>query len=361
MTRAPYLARLFAFAVLGLTAFAGCRTDLATLDAPVLALPAVPAAPVAPDAATLGAHSADGVAAAAGAWVATIPAAAPGRFAAFCEPAPVGMVCVRGGTITRGVDTDADGCHQTGDPPEPALAATPAQRVWVDTFYLDAHEVTIEEYARCVEAGACAEAGPVYIDFDRPTQPITGVNWFHAAAYCAWAGGDLPTEAQFEAAARGPDGARTPFGDALVDCDVAVIMDERGRSCGITKRGQRPEAGRVLEVGSRPAGRYGVFDLVGNAEEWSRDWWTPSWEACGDACAGPNPRGPCDGAVECPGHRYRTVRGGSWYWPPACATGYHRRRHTPQNEPMHHFGFRCAASVEQAAAMRVATGDAAAP
>jgi formylglycine-generating enzyme required for sulfatase activity len=94
--------------------------------------------------------------------------------------------------------------------------------------------------------------------------------------------------------------------------------------------------------------------MMGNAWEWVHDWASDSYAACGDACAGIDPRGPCDGAEECPGHDQRVVRGGSWYWPAEYATGTHRRTHFPINEisNFHHFGFRCAASVEQARAMR---------
>ncbi|TVQ96880.1 MAG: formylglycine-generating enzyme family protein, partial [Deltaproteobacteria bacterium] len=253
--------------------------------------------------------------------------------------------CVPGGWFVRGVDEPVAGCAQA-DMPAGATPEVPAMRVWVDTFVMDVDEVTNAAHAACVRAGACREVGALYRDFRGAEQPHTGGTWFDARDYCAWRGMRLPTEAEFEAAARGPQGELTPFGDALVTCEEAVIEDARGRSCGVRQRGSRPEAGRVAEVGSRPAGRYGLRDLVGNAEEWVLDWWTEDWASCGEACAGPNPRGPCDGAEACPGHRHRAVRGGSWYWGAACATGVNRRRYRPDNRPPHHFGFRCAATVE---------------
>jgi sulfatase modifying factor 1 len=254
------------------------------------------------------------------------------------------MVCVRGGYFVRGSDAP-DTCVQTGDPSAPELVPTPAARVWVDTFYIDANEVTNAAYRTCVTAGACADVRPLYRDFHRDDQPHTGGSWFDAMAFCAARGMTLPTEAQYEAAIGGPAGERTPFGDGPLTCEQAVIMDESGRSCGVLQRGREPDKGRVLEVGSRPPGRYGIYDLVGNAEEWALDWWTPSWAACGEECGQINPRGPCDGALECPGHRTRAVRGGSWYWPAECATRSHRRRYPPSNEPTHHFGFRCATGL----------------
>ena len=262
-----------------------------------------------------------------------------------CGATPADMACVPGGWHPRGVDEDRDGCKQA-DEPRSGPASMPSALVWNQTFWMDKYEVTIGDYGQCMSAGGCPAAAPLYQDFSNPKQPITGGNWYAAEAYCSWRGKRLPTEAEFELAARGPEGEKTPFGNDLVSCENAVIKDERGRSCGITKRGASPEKGKVLLVGSRAAGRYGIFDLVGNAEEWVADWWSPSWASCGEACLGINPKGPCGGgAAPCKGHSNKTVRGGSWYWGPECATGIRRRRHVASNSPPHHFGFRCAADA----------------
>ncbi|MCB9508064.1 MAG: formylglycine-generating enzyme family protein [Myxococcales bacterium] len=266
------------------------------------------------------------------------------------------MACIPAGEFIRGVDSDDHDCGQPDQLHADVPSTSPAMRVEMSAYFMDVTEVTNAAYAACVAAGGCPESGPRYVDFGRDQQPIVGVSWYDAQAYCAWAGKSLPTEAQWEKAARGPDGELTPFGNDPVACDVAVIMDGGGhRSCGQMKeRGEHPETGRVALVGSMPAGRYGLFDMVGNAEEWVADWWTENWTACGADCAGPDPTGPCGGAEECDGYRLRVVRGGSWYWPTGHATGYHRRRHYPANSPFHHFGFRCAASVEQAQALSAA-------
>lgn len=267
------------------------------------------------------------------------------------EP-PEGTVCIPAGRFVRGVDVDSHECEQSGQPHSRASASVPASEVHVSAFFMDVTEVTVSAFEECIAAGACrADAGPRYLDFDRPDQPIVGVSWFDAVDYCAWRGMHLPTEAEWEKAARGPEGWRTPFGDDPVTCEQAVIRNDRGRSCGVRKEeGSSPETGRVLSVGSRPAGVYGLFDMVGNAEEWVADWWTEDWEACGESCDGADPRGPCGGTDECDASR-RVVRGGSWYWPSDHATGYHRRRHMPSNSPYHHFGFRCASSVDEARAL----------
>jgi sulfatase modifying factor 1 len=303
--------------------------------------------------------SADGSSAAPTAAGSAAPAVEPtpggpgaDRVAEACEAAPPGTSCVPGGPFIRGVDVDDHACNQPDMFPE-APGTGPAMTIWLDTFYMDTHEVTNAGYEACVAARACEDAGPAYVDFDADEQAITGISWFHAVAYCEWRGMHLPTEAEWEKAARGPDADTHPWGNAPSTCENAILMDASGRSCGRQKRGNRPEAGRVNEVGARPAGRYGLYDMMGNAEEWVADWWSADYAACGDACAGANPRGPCDGALECDGHTRRVVRGGSWYWEAGHSTGYHRRRHFPANaQPnFHHFGFRCAASMEEARAL----------
>ena len=140
-----------------------------------------------------------------------------------------------------------------------------------------------------------------------------------------------------------------------VSCEQAVIMDGTGRSCGVTKdKGGHTEKGRTWEVGLKPAGVYDIYDMVGNAEEWVADWYSKDFTECGEACLGTDPKGPCGGAADCAGHDKKMVMGGSWYWPAEHAHGWHRRPHFPANKPYHHFGFRCAAAVEQADAMGAA-------
>jgi sulfatase modifying factor 1 len=266
----------------------------------------------------------------------TPPAALP-----CAEPPPAGMACIPGGPFVRGTDTGQK-------------EARPQQSVWLQTFYMDVDEVTNTQYEACVKAKRCDPAGPLYRDFSRPQQPINGLNWFDAVKYCEAHGKRLPTEAQWEKAARGPDGDVYPWGNEPATCERAVIKDERGRSCGVKKRGQHPDNGRTFEIGTRPAGRYGLRDMAGNSYEWVYDWFSPSYADCGEACAGVDPLGPCEGKSPCKGHRQRGVRGGSWYWGADHATGFYRRAYQPNNKPAHHFGFRCAATVEQAAKLPAA-------
>jgi sulfatase modifying factor 1 len=265
-----------------------------------------------------------------------------GRVPDACREIPrEGTACIPGGWYVKGLPEDTHGCDQMGQPRDLRPMSQPELRVWLSTFEMDRTEVTFAAYQECVEAGECPRARPLYRGFSSPDQPMTGVSWFDARAYCIWRGGDLPTEAQFEAAARGPDGEWYPWGNDEGTCDLAILMNDQGRSCGRPQPSDTPDRGVVWPVASRPAGRFGLYDIAGNAEEWVLDWWTPDYSECADTCGGVDPRGPCDGAEECPGRRYRTVRGGSWYWDGTHAAGWHRRRHEPDNDPFHHFGFRC--------------------
>jgi len=259
-----------------------------------------------------------------------------------CLEAPVpDMACIPGGPFLRGVK---GGRH----PP-----ARPQAKVWVQTFYMDTYEVTYGAYKACEKEGRCRKAGPNYRDFDNPRQPITGVNWFDAKKYCEVHGKHLPTEAEWEKAARGTDGRLYPWGDEPATCERAVIMDGRGRSCGVRQRSKtHADVGRPEPVGTRPPNPYGLYDMAGNSGEWVADWFTPSWRACGKACLGVDPKGPCEGRVPCEGYTDKVVRGGSWFWPASYATTVYRRPHVPANRPIfHHFGFRCAASVDEARAL----------
>ena len=267
------------------------------------------------------------------------------------------MSCVPGGSFRRGSEMPRT-CPQ-GEvrrlPPN-APNHRPAREITVDTFYMDRTEVTYKAYQECVRERQCARRKPAYSDYSRARQPMVGLSWYEAYRYCKARGKHLPTEAEWELAARGLSSERYPWGDAEPTCDHAVIKDKRGRSCGVKKRrGKGPKKGRTLVVGSRPAGRFGLFDMIGNAEEWTADWYSRDWERCGASCQGVNPKGPCPHQAPdqpCAGKRRKVVRGGSWYWGKECATSWTRRPHFPRNKPYHHFGFRCAASLSEARALR---------
>jgi formylglycine-generating enzyme len=258
---------------------------------------------------------------------------------ACLAPAPAETACIPGGDFLRGSDKGPKN-------------ARPQASIWQQTFYMDKYEVTVEAYNACVKSGKCSRARTIYNDYSRPKQPKVGLSWYHAVRFCKAMGKHLPTEAEWEKAARGVDGRLYPWGEKRATCKEAVIKDRRGRSCGITKKGKHPEKGRTLVVGTRPANQYGLFDMSGNSWEWVYDWYSGSYARCKNGCVGPNPLGPCGGKEPCKGYSRRVVRGGSWYWPAEMATTIWRRAHFPANKPYHHFGFRCAASHDEAVKLK---------
>jgi sulfatase modifying factor 1 len=264
-----------------------------------------------------------------------------------CSVEVPGMACIPRGAFLRGTAEDHR-CKQDENRGQKTQFGPPIAVV-VDAFYLDVTEVTVAAYQECVKQKRCKKDGPRYNDFSRPDQPITAITWFNAKQFCEAHGKRLPTEVEWERAARGD----SPDVDAAApSCPNVIVLDEtlgeaKGRSCGTLKKAPHPEKGRVLSVKSTPPGPFGLYEMRGNAEEWVDDWFVADLVACGAACAGENPRGPCAGAATCAKHPRKLVKGGSWYWPAEHARSWHRRPWQPSNQPPHHFGFRCAASVGQ--------------
>jgi sulfatase modifying factor 1 len=243
-----------------------------------------------------------------------------------CKATPADMKCVPEGDFLRGSDTSEKDQR-------------PQATIWISTFFMDTFEVTNADYKKCAAAGACRKHAPAYkVGFSGPKQPVVGVKWFDARDYCKWAGKRLPTEAEWEKAARGPSGALYTWGDEKPTCKRAIIMENGKKGCGLGG----PPKWATADVGSRDPGTYGLYDMAGNSWEWVQDWYSKSYAACGDKCTGRDPKGPCDGADECPGYRHRSVRSGSWWWTWEYAAASWRRAHLPGNKPYHHFGFRCA-------------------
>ena len=120
----------------------------------------------------------------------------------------------------------------------------PQHTVYLDTFWIDKTEVTNAQYQTCVSAGACSQSE--YADdshFNAPNQPVVGVSWNDATAYCEWAGRRLPTEAEWEKAARGTDGRIYPWGNDAPTCELAQYCRLRRKyGCG----GQQASRGQPL-------------------------------------------------------------------------------------------------------------------
>jgi formylglycine-generating enzyme required for sulfatase activity len=166
----------------------------------------------------------------------------------------------------------------------------PVHTVYLDAFWIDKTEVTNQMYKQCVQAGACdlPDSTTNYDNNAYASHPVVNVSWFDAQNYCEWAGRRLPTEAEWEKAARGPDGLFYPWGEGI-SCDLANYS-----GC----------IGETTPVGSYPEGAspYGALDMAGNAWEWVADWYDGDYYQNSPY---ENPLGPSSGGV-------RVRRGGSW-------------------------------------------------
>ncbi len=242
---------------------------------------------------------------------------------------PVERVRVPAGAFVMGNDVD-------GEPDE-----RPQHTRTLPAFRIDRTEVTREDYFRCARANHCPEAWarPAWTD---PRGPVTGVSWFQARLYCGWVGGRLPTEAEWEKAARGTDGRRFPWGDEAPTQARAVF-------------GQRMTTGQPEPVGSHPsnASPYGALDMAGNVWEWTESVYDPY------AYRHPETVSTCEmalaafrelnhlrlyaftGAMGIPTECQRVLRGGAWnYWPSGLRSS-NRVHHKPEGRyPVS--GFRCA-------------------
>jgi len=216
----------------------------------------------------------------------------------------------------------------------------PAHRVRLDAFWIDRMEVSNGQYESCVEAAAC-DPPVLNSSFSRPgyhddpayeAYPVVNVDWRMAARYCAWVGARLPTEAQWEYAARGPESRIFPWGNAFegsrlnyCDAGCALISDS-------THDDGYPD---TAPVGAFPSGAswIGALDMAGNVREWVGDWLAsyPSRYAM-------NPSGPETGEL-------KISRGGSWYDRPDDVRSANRGGELPDYS-RHNLGFRCAKSLE---------------
>lgn len=198
----------------------------------------------------------------------------------------------------------------------------PQHAVYLDAYWIDRTEVTNDMYRQCVAAGGCGEPAhsPRYSMSDHGNHPAVGVSWDQAVAYCAWAGRRLPTEAEWEKAARGTDGRLYPWGNGEPD-ESRLNFDQR--------------VDDTVGVGSYPAGAspYGALDMAGNVWEWTADGYDEGYYA-----NSPHENPPGGDSVN-----RRVLKGGSWnthahnvrsgnrFW------GYPSRNDTD--------GFRCAMSA----------------
>jgi iron(II)-dependent oxidoreductase len=220
------------------------------------------------------------------------------------------------------------GEFQMGDSLDGMSNALPVHTVYLDAFYIDIYEVTNAQYKKFMDA--TGYKAPTYWNlldywndpnYNAPNNPVVGVSWYDAKAYADWAGKRLPTEAEWEKAARGGlVGKRYPWGDVL------TYDDANYNGIGLKDRWTY-----TSPVGSFAPNGYGLYDMAGNVWEWCADWYDGSYYANSPKS---NPKGPDSGS-------YKVLRGGSWNSDDNLRTA-HRSPSDPTGDVRH--GFRCGAS-----------------
>jgi formylglycine-generating enzyme required for sulfatase activity len=199
------------------------------------------------------------------------------------------VVLIPGGEFLMGVEGEGD--------------AGPAHAVQLDSFYMEKCEVTNAQYAKFCEE--TAKEMPLFWGMERfhcgpgfPNHPVVGVTWRDAKAYAEWKGMRLPTEAEWEYAARGGlEGKKFPDGDDL-DSSTANCWPSSGTE----------------PVGIYPPNGYGLHDMAGNVVEWVHDYYDKDYYS---ASPSKNPQGPEDG-------KFQVIRGGGWHSGRSCNTVYYR-------------------------------------
>ena len=202
----------------------------------------------------------------------------------------------------------------------------PRHKVVLKAFFIDNHEVTYAQYLRFAEAtGHRFSFFQDDTTLNDPQMPVTGVSWDDAVAYCKWAGGRLPTEAEWEAAAGG--GLKNqdyPWTGAPAEELANYIFDPDEDPVGLKPVGQYPPNG------------YGLYDMAGNVYEWVADYYSPTFYA--DSTKWNNPGGPLKGDT-------RVIRGGAWNYTEQFMQIYRRNRSKPTDR-FRYIGFRCAKNAE---------------
>jgi len=205
----------------------------------------------------------------------------------------------------------------------------PVHTVHLDSFWIDQTEITNKMYSLCVSAGACEAPkqfnsyyqSSYYGNNEFENYPVIYVDWYMAQTYCTWAERRLPTEAEWEKAARGPANYTYPWGEGL-DCDK---VNAAGCKRDTTPVGE-------YEIGKSP---YGVYDMAGNVMEWVADWYSNTYY---ESSPRENPSGPLSG-------EYHVLRGGSWTSIENSLRSSYRLALTPNTTNFYLIGFRCAKSA----------------
>jgi len=221
----------------------------------------------------------------------------------------------------------AEGIFIMGSNDDPQAKEFPAHGVHLDAFWMDKFEVSNAMYTKCVDAGVCLppvlRLNPYYGKWAYRNLPVVYTNWYAAETYCAWAGRRLPTEAEWEKAARGTDQRRYTWGEDRPNPRLANFEESL--------------MGEMLPVFRYPLGAspYGVLNMAGNVREWVADWYAKDYYANSPKV---NPSGPASGFE-------RSLRGGAYDANADSITTINRFRHEPDSAGLSR-GFRCAESAK---------------
>jgi len=213
------------------------------------------------------------------------------------------------------------GCNEAVDAyPGCQAKEFPYHEVYLDAFFIDRTEVTQAAYVQCLDAGVCSTPKEKWDPVGTPELPVVGVDWYQAEKYCKWQGRRLPTEAEWEKAARGTDGRAFPWGNEPQTCDLAVYSSCPGATyepCSKSPAGDSP---------------YGLCDMAGNVKEWVADFYGADYYEVSPV---DNPAGP-DSASN------RVVRSNSFAYVDIRVS--RREAVLPKKSDSDH-GFRCADSI----------------
>lgn len=220
-----------------------------------------------------------------------------------------------------------EGIFIMGSDDDPNSKEFPAHGVYLDAFWMDKFEVSNALYAKCVDAGVCLppvlRLNPYYGKWIYRDLPVVYANWYAAETYCAWVGRRLPTEAEWEKAARGTDERLYAWGEDRPNPRLANFDESLMRE--------------MLPVFRYPLGAspYGVLNMAGNVREWIADWFDKTYYQHSPKA---NPTGPESGFE-------RSLRGGAYDANADSITTINRFRHEPDSAGLSR-GFRCAESAK---------------
>ena len=265
--------------------------------------------------------------------------------------APENMILINAGGFVRGMDkAPAKKSSQESNKLPVSKEAfedeSPARMIYLSSYYIDQYEVSNTEYK--IFMRATDHTAPAYWDHRQlniPNHPVTGVNWYDANAYCRWNKKRLPTEAEWEKAARGPAGLIYPWGNSI---DLKKANYSKGNT------GKKMV---TTPINSYPEGKsyYGAYNMAGNVFEWVQDWYDPDYYK--NLKNVRNVKGPVLGMELGVSGKYdekikygskKVIRGGSWFAPAQSITTTHRFWNDPMNNSYGvGLGMRCARDIKE--------------